>query len=104
MAVMLSLFRRNKAKPTIERLYGAIVAQARNPTFYSTYGVPDTLDGRFDMLVLHVALFFRRTKSESDQVRALGQDVFDRFCSDMDRSLREIGFGDAGVPRQMRRM
>ena len=101
---MLNFFSRQRIDPTIERLYGAIVAQARDPVFYSAYGVPDTLDGRFDMLILHVALFFRRTKAEGDEVRTLGQAVFDRFCLDMDRSLREIGFGDTGVPRQMRRM
>ena len=101
---MLNFFSPKRTDPTIERLYGAIVAQARDPAFYSTYRVPDTLDGRFDMLILHVALFFRRTKAEVDEVRILGQAVFDRFCVDMDSSLREIGFGDTGVPRQMRRM
>lgn len=101
---MLKLFSRKRTDATIERLYGAIVAQARQPAFYDRFGVPDTLDGRFDMLVLHVALFFRRTRREGDAVRDLGQAVFDRFCSDMESSLREIGIGDTKVPKEMRRM
>jgi cytochrome b pre-mRNA-processing protein 3 len=100
---MLGLFSRKRADSTIERLYGVIVAQARRPAFYTHYAVPDTLDGRFDLLVLHVALFFRRAR-EDEAIRDLGQAVFDRFCLDMDRSLREIGIGDTGVPRHMRRM
>jgi cytochrome b pre-mRNA-processing protein 3 len=101
---MLKLFSRKRTDGTIESLYGAIVAQARQPAFYNSFGVPDTLDGRFDMLVLHVALFFRRTRREADAVRDLGQAVFDRFCSDMESSLREIGIGDTKVPKEMRRM
>ncbi len=99
----LSLFGR-PGPATIRALYGVIVAQARSPGFYRDYGVPDTVNGRFDMLVLHVALFFRRVASEPPAVRALGQGVFDLFCTDLDGNLREMGVGDLAVPKTMRRL
>ena len=98
------LLRRTRAADTIGSLYGAIVAQARHPAFYSEYGVPDTMDGRFDMIVLHVALFFRRVRKEPGPVRELGQGVFDRFCADMEHNFREIGLSDVAIPREMRRV
>ncbi len=96
--------KRRKHEETIDRLYGVIVAQARDPFFYGTLGVPDTIEGRFDMLVLHVHLLFRRLAAEHESVRKVGQDVFDRFLGDMDASLREIGIGDLAVPKRMRAM
>ena len=96
------LFRRTDSGGTIASLYGAIVAQARQPFFYTTCGVPDTAEGRFEMIVLHVALFFRRVRTEGASGRALGQELFDRFCNDMESNLREMGVSDAGVPKKMR--
>jgi cytochrome b pre-mRNA-processing protein 3 len=83
-------------------LYGAIVAQARAPAFYGAGGVADSVDGRFELLVVHLALVLRRLAGLDDRCRALGQEVFDLFCADMDRSLREMGIGDLGVPRRMK--
>jgi cytochrome b pre-mRNA-processing protein 3 len=85
------------------RVYGAIVAQARNPFFYSDLGVPDTVTGRFEMVVLHVVLVLDRLQGD-DREKALGQKIFDLYCVDMDRSLRELGIGDLGVPKRMRKM
>ena len=62
--MILSLLRRNPPKSTIEALYGVIVAQARLPSFYLRYGVPDTVDGRFDMIVLHMVLLNGRISAE----------------------------------------
>jgi cytochrome b pre-mRNA-processing protein 3 len=90
--------------PTIAALYGAIVAQARDAGFYGSYGVPDTVLGRFDLIVLHVALLLRRLRAGDAAMRALAQGVFDAFCRDMDHNLREMGISDQGVPRQMRRV
>ena len=100
----LSLFRRNRQAGTIAALYGTIVAQARSPAFYMDYGVPDTVNGRFDMIVLHIALLLRRLEQEPEGVQTLGQGVFDRFCQDMDDNLREMGVGDLKVPKEMQRM
>jgi cytochrome b pre-mRNA-processing protein 3 len=96
-----SLRRLRQRRETIDRLYGAIVAQARAPAFYADLGVPDTLSGRFDMMVLHVYLVYRRLAAESE-TRGAGQKLFDRFCADMDGTLRERGIGDLAVPRKMR--
>jgi len=101
--MILPRFRRNPDRSTIAALYGAIVAQARNLTFYGAYGVPDTVLGRFDMVVLHAVLLVRRLRG-SDAARRLGQGVFDAFCRDMDDNLREMGVSDVGVPRTMRRL
>ena len=99
---MLKVFRRNPQAATIEALYGAIVAQARSPVFYLDYRVPDTVNGRLDMLMLHLALAFERLSRGGDKAAALGQGVFDRFCSDMDDHLREQGVSDLKVPKEMR--
>jgi cytochrome b pre-mRNA-processing protein 3 len=96
--------RRRQREETIDRLYGAIVAQARLPVFYRSLAVPDTIEGRFDLLVLHVHLLFRRLAGADAQSRSMGQAVFDRFLADMDASLREIGIGDLAVPKRMRSM
>src|SRR3954447_23147148 len=101
--MILPLFRRSP-KPTIAALYGAIVAQARLPRFYEEYGVPDTVLGRFDMVLLHVVLVLRRLRQGEARDRALAQELFDAFCRDMDHNLREMGISDQGVPRQMRRV
>lgn len=102
---MISLpFRRVSRKPTIEAVYGMIVAQARSPSFYRGYGVPDTVGGRFDMIVLHLVLVLRRLREASANVRPLGQQLFDRFCRDMDHNFREMGVGDLAVPKEMRRV
>jgi cytochrome b pre-mRNA-processing protein 3 len=101
------LFRRSP-KSTITALYGAIVAQARTPRFYEDYAVPDTVLGRFDMVLLHAVLVLRRLRAGEAQDRALAQQLsqalFDAFCRDMDHNLREMGISDQGVPREMRRV
>jgi cytochrome b pre-mRNA-processing protein 3 len=97
------LFRRSP-KPTITALYGVIVAQARTPRFYEDYAVPDTVLGRFDMVLLHAVLVLRRLRAGAARDRALAQELFDAFCSDMDHNLREMGISDQGVPREMRRV
>ena len=85
-------------------LYGAIVAQARSPDLYARLGVPDTVSGRFEMVILHAFLVFDRLQAGTAAQQAVGQGAFDLFCTDMDRSLRELGVGDLGVPRRMRQV
>ena len=85
------------------RLYEAIVAQARQPGFYAELGVPDTVEGRFEMITLHAALMFRRLR-RNDAQKALAQQVFDTFFADMDGSLREMGVGDIVVPKRIAAM
>ena len=102
--MIFPLFRGRSARPgTISALYGAIVAQARLPGFYRDYGVPDTVDGRFELIVVHLALLLDRI-GDQPALRGLGQGLFDRFCQDMDDNLREIGIGDLAMPKHMRRV
>jgi cytochrome b pre-mRNA-processing protein 3 len=94
-----NLFNRkpNSAKP----LYEAIVAAARQPHFYTSLGVADTVEGRFDLLILHLYLVLTRIKSELPDMT---QKLIDTFCEDMDGNLREMGVGDLGVGKRVRRM
>jgi len=101
--MIFPLFRRRVRPGTISTLYGTIVAQARLPCFYREYRVPDTVNGRLDLLVLHLALVLDRLADEP-QLRELGQALFDHFCTDMDRNLREMGIGDLSVPKHMQRV
>lgn len=101
--MIFSRFRRGASPGTISSLYGMIVAQARIATFYRDYGVVDTVNGRFDLLVLHLALVLERLGAD-DGSKELGQELFDLFCRDMDHNLREMGVSDLKVPVEMRRM
>ena len=109
--MILAAFRRSRNNHNIQSLYGAIVAQARLPAFYTLYGVEDTVEGRFELIVLHLVLLLRRlarreganTSAQHPFDPALGQPLFDAFCRDLDDNLREMGVGDLAVPRRMRR-
>jgi cytochrome b pre-mRNA-processing protein 3 len=79
------------------------VARARSPAFYRYYGVADTVDGRFELILVHLTLVLRRL-GRDETVRPLGQEIFDLFCSDMDRNLREMGVSDLKVPKEMERI
>jgi cytochrome b pre-mRNA-processing protein 3 len=100
--MILNLFWRTPRHESIAALYGAIMAQARNAVFYRAYDVPDTVNGRFEMIILHAVLLLSRLEAEGAPARRLGQGVFDAFCSDMDGNLREMGVGDVAVPRKMK--
>lgn len=85
-------------------IYGALVAQARLPDFYLHAGVPDTIEGRFEMVLLHAFLVLRRMKAAGEPARELGQHVFDIMFDDMDQTLREIGVGDLSVGKKVKGM
>lgn len=85
-------------------VYHSTVVRAREPIFYNNFGVPDSLDGRFDMISVHVFLILHRLKGGSRAAQRLAQDIFDVMFSDMDRSLREIGVGDLSVGRKVKAM
>jgi len=101
--MIFPLFRRRRRPDTISALYGTIVAQARTPVFYRHYAVADTVSGRFDLLLVHVALVVGRLMREQEG-REVGQALFDLFCADMDDNLREMGIGDLSVPKHMKRV
>ena len=88
-------------KATAQRLYKALVAQARRPVFYAQYGVPDTVDGRFDNIALHAFMVMRAVPGMTPRVR---QALFDVMFRDFERACREMGIGDLSVPRHVKRM
>lgn len=80
------------------------MAAARQPAIYSQWNVPDTPLGRFESLSLHMILFLRRTKDAGAGLQGLGQAVIEEFFKDVDHSLRELGIGDASVPKRMKKL
>ena len=87
-------------------LYRAAVAQARDPAFYLNFGIADTVDGRFDMIVIHVMLIMRRLREAApgEVTAATAQRLFDLMFRDMDRSLRELGVGDMSIGKHIKKM
>lgn len=90
-------------------LYRSAIEQARLPCFYSELGVDDSVDGRFDLLTLHVYLILRRLKRseasvQAGRVSALAQDLFDLMFADMDRNLRDMGVSDLRVGKKVKAM
>ncbi len=96
------LFRRFRADPAAA-LYGTLVAQARQPGFYTVCAVPDTVQGRFEMIALHAFLVMRRLKT-GGAASWLAQDLFDLMFADMDRNLRELGTGDLAVGKRIKKL
>ena len=86
------------------KLYETAVRQSRRPVFYAELGVPDTLDGRFDTLCLHVYLVVDRLCRAGRPGRQMAQAVFNQMFLDMERAVREMGIGDLSVPKHVRRM
>ncbi len=104
--MILRLFRRkSKANETVVlRVYETIVAAARQKRFYAQFQVPDTPLGRYEMLSVHIFLALHRMKGEKSALLPLAQDIADEFFKDVDHSLRELGIGDQGVPKRMKKL
>jgi cytochrome b pre-mRNA-processing protein 3 len=83
-------------------LYASIILQARTESFYSLYGVPDTLNGRFDLITLHMFIVLRRLKDLGDEGVKVSQDLFDIMFADMDKNMREMGVGDLSVGKKVK--
>jgi cytochrome b pre-mRNA-processing protein 3 len=84
--------------------FAALMAQSRRPEFYESLGVPDTLDGRFDLMVLHASLYLKRLRAAGNEGRQLSQAVFDSMFDNLDQALREMGVGDVTLPKKVRAM
>lgn len=84
-------------------IYHVIVARARQPVFYAEWGVPDTHDGRLEMIGVHAALVMRRLRAEGEAGKILSQDIFDVMFADVDRNIREQGVGDLSVGKHVKR-
>jgi cytochrome b pre-mRNA-processing protein 3 len=102
---MFSSWRRSRARKSAAfKLYAASVEQSRVPDFYARLNVPDTVDGRFDLIALHVSLVVIRLGREAVPGKALATEILDVMFSDMDQGLREMGVGDLGVGKKVRFM
>jgi len=99
------LFRRTDPMDDIAaQLYGAVVEKARDPVFYARLAVPDTVNGRFDMVVIHAMLVLRRMRGGGEQADITGKALLELLFRDMDQSLREMGVGDMGIGKHIKRM
>lgn len=102
---ILAMFRRRPHERAGFELYSAAVGAARTPALFAVLGVPDTLEGRFDLVSLHVGLLIRRLRTDGDaRGPTLAQAVFDAMFADMDVNLREMGVGDMSVGKRVRGM
>lgn len=101
---MLTWFRdRARTARTASKLYGSIVTHARSPAFYAELGVPDSLDGRYGVLVLHMWLALDRLGREGKAGAEVSRALIEAFVIDMDDNMREIGVGDLSVPRKVKK-
>lgn len=101
--MIFNLFRKSPAADAAQDCYRSIVAQSRQERFYAEWGIPDTVTGRFNMIALHLGLLLRRLKREPE-AKLFTQALVDLFFTDMDRSHRELGVSDIGVPRQIKKL
>ena len=97
-------FKKKKYETISSDIYQKIVKFSRNKIFYTKYKVPDTIDGRFDMLVLiTIIVVFRLSKIKDEGIK-LSQQIFDIIFKDLDFSLRELGAGDVSVANNMKKL
>lgn len=102
--MILSLFRKDPRRTTIARLYERVATASREPGLYASLGIPDTLEGRFESLSLHVILVLRALRGLPAPADDVAKDLTDAFFRDMDASLREMGIGDTVVPKRMKKL
>ncbi len=96
--------RRRQIEGAAHGLYVAAVEQTRQPDFYLRLGVADNLDGRFDLLALHIFLLLNRLGHGGNELQELSQAVFDLMFADMDQNLRELGVSDLAVGGRVKTM
>lgn len=105
---MTTMFRwfaeRAARKEAAEKIYDAIVAQSRNPVFYVRCRVPDTLSGRFDMLVIHMFVVLQNLKLGGREGELLGRDLIEAFIREMDSMVRDLGVRDVQVAKEVRKV
>lgn len=103
--MIFGLFRKKNAnRQIVDRQYALLTAAARRPVFYLDMHVPDTVMGRFEMLSVVMILYFRRTAKSEGGGQEIAQEIVDAFFQDIDHSIRELGIGDQGVPKRMKKL
>lgn len=91
-----------RRRASVRSVYEGVVAAARDPEIYGDGAVPDSFEGRFEMMVWHLAFVVRRLRDASE--KDFAQDLFDRFLDDMDKAMREAGVGDIAIPKRLQKM
>ncbi|ACK83171.1 ubiquinol-cytochrome C chaperone family protein [Methylorubrum extorquens] len=103
--MIAGLFRRaDRRRRTIQSLHRTIGEAGRRPGLYTALGVPDTVEGRFEALSLHVILVLRRLGQLPPPAADVAQDLVDSVFMQLDASLRELGIGDMGVPKRIKKL
>jgi len=95
--------KKNGNRRIVEKQYATLTKAARHPYLYEELDVPDTVMGRFEMLSAMLILYFRRTRTSGTSGQEIAQEIIDAFFEDVDHSIRELGVGDAGVPKRMKK-
>lgn len=104
---MVFPFGRRRPSPSrvlLDRLHAEVVGAVRQPEFYLSYGIPDTFEGRFELLALQAGLVLRRFNAAPAPGPAVAQDLVDTIFAHLDADLREAGVGDITVPKRMKRL
>jgi cytochrome b pre-mRNA-processing protein 3 len=101
---MFGLWRRDNGRGVVDALHHRIVEQSREPALYEAGGLPDTVEGRFESLDLHVLLVLRRLRALPAPADEVAQELVDRVFAHFDVALRELGVGDSGVARRMKKL
>jgi cytochrome b pre-mRNA-processing protein 3 len=102
--VFTQLLAKSPTRKAAERLHAGAAAQARAEALYARMAAPDTVEGRFELLTLHVILLIDRLREGSDEALAVRQALFDAYISNLDGALREMGVGDLSVGKRMRKL
>ena len=95
--------KKNGNRRIVEKQYATLTKAARHPYLYEALDVPDTVMGRFEMLSAMLILYFRRTRASATSGQEIAQEIIDAFFEDVDHSIRELGVGDVGVPKRMKK-
>src|SRR5690625_1048453 len=103
-AYFMRIFPGKNTEAPARKLYEQVILQSRCEAFYTILTVPDSVDGRFELLLLHLALLLRRLRKEGQSSQDLMQTIFDTFIFDLDQSLRESGVGDLKVGPNLKAM
>lgn len=100
--MILRLLGRNPRREAIGTLFSRVAGASRSPALYLSLGVPDTLEGRFESLSLHVMLVLRALRALPPPADEVARDLSDALFRDLDGALREMGVGDTSVPKRMK--
>jgi cytochrome b pre-mRNA-processing protein 3 len=102
--MILALFRKDPRRSVADTLYRRVVEAALRPPLYLELGVPDTIEGRFEAVALHLVLVLRRLRGLPHPSEEIAQELVDGFFRHMDASMRETGVGDMRVPKRMKKL